>query len=205
MNVFRKSPLVLLLILFFAGAVVPVSAYRLVYREQLYQLYRRQMYQTPTRIAENIYWLEQALASDFANPLYALARISDNREWEWYRYLFTMHINLLLVEQYLQWSNQFMKHEAFFYNAPWQRQNLESLDRAEELLEFARVHWREAERWSQAAMPMRFINLEGIQYWEDQHHRIRSGDLNYDRIIDRHLDRLVEVRGVFERMGPDTY
>ena len=184
---------------------VPAQAYRLIYREQLYRLYHRHMYQYPERIAENVYWLEQALRSDFANPLYALARISNEREWEWYRYLFTMHINLSLVDLYLQWGAQHMKFEAFFYNAPWQRQNLESLDRAEELFRYARVYWDEARRWSEEAAPIRFIHLDRIQYWEDQHHRIRTGRLDYGRIIDSHLDRVAQVRSAFEAMDEGTY
>lgn len=191
------------LALFMASA--PVLATRVVYREQLYRLYHRHFYQNPERIAENVYWLEQALRSDFANPLNALATISDEREWEWYRILFTMHINLRLVDLYLQWGAQFMKFEAYFYNAPWQQENLESLDRAEELIEYARIYWDAAQRMSQEAAPIRFVHLSEIQYWEDEHHRIRTGDLDYDRIIDRHLDRIAQVRAAFREMDETTY
>lgn len=183
----------------------PIEAYRLIYREQLYELYHRHFVSYPERIGENVYWLEQSLRSDFANPLYALAEVESPREWQWYRYLFTMHINVLLTDLYLQWGAQYMKFEAYFYNAPWQRQNLESLDRAEELFEYARVAWEEAQRWSREAAPIRFVHLEEIQAWEDQHHRIRTGDLDYDRIIDRHLARVAEVRSAFEAMDAETY
>lgn len=185
--------------------VAPAFSYRLVYREQLYELYHRHFYMYPERIAENVYWLEQALRSDFANPLNALAEIENEREWEWYRYLFTMHINLRLVDLYLQWGAEYMKFEAYFYNAPWQRENLESLDRAEELFEYARRYWESAQQWSQQAAPFRFVHLEEIQYWEDEHHRIRTGDLDYGRIIDRHLERVAEVRSAFAAMDEDTY
>lgn len=192
--------LVLLLV-----TVGTASAYRLVYREQLYELYHRQFVQTPERIAENVYWLEQALRSDFANPLNALATIENDREWEWYRYLFTMHINLRLADLYLQWGAQYMKHTAYFYNAPWQSQNLESVERAEEFFRYARRYWDAAERWSQEAADIRFIHLEEIQYWEDEHHRIRTGDLDYEEIITGHLDRVAEVRAAFEQMDASTY
>jgi hypothetical protein len=185
--------------------VSPVHSYRILYREQLYRLYHQHFYQYPERIAENVYWLEQALRSDFANPLYALARIDNDREWEWYRYLFSMHINLALVDLYLQWGARFMKFDAFFYNAPWRDQNLESLDRAEELFRYAQVYWEEAQRWSREAAPIRFVHLDRIQYWEDQHHRIRTGRLDYGRIIGSHLDRVAEVRAAFEAMDENTY
>ncbi len=180
-------------------------AYRLTYREQLYELYHRHFYMYPERVAENVYWLEQALRSDFANPLNALARIENEREWEWYRSMFTMHINLLLVDLYLQWGAQYMKFDAYFYNAPWRRENLESLDRAEALFAYAELYWDAAQRWSQTAATTRFINLEEIQYWEDQHFRIRTGELDYGRIIARHLDRVAEVRAAFAAMDQDSY
>ena len=182
-----------------------VSSYRLLYREQLYELYHRHFTQTPERIAENVYWLEQALRSDFANPLNALATVENDREWEWYRYLFTMHIKVQLTDMYLQWGAQYMKMEAYFYNAPWQRQNLESLDRAEEYFRYACHYWEAAQRWSQEAAEFRFVHLEEIQYWEDEHHRIRTGKLDYGTIIERHLDRVAEVRAAFENMDGDTY
>ena len=188
--------------------VLPIASadgHRILYREQLYRLYHQHFYGYPERIAENVYWLEQALRSDFANPLHALARIDNEREWEWYRYLFTMHINLTLVDLYLQWGAQYMKFQAFFYNAPWRDRNLESLDRAEELFRYALVYWEEAQRWSREAAPIRFVHLDRIQFWEDQHHRIRTGRLDYGRIIDSHLDRVAEVRAAFEAMDESTY
>lgn len=198
----RRRILSGLILLLIAGNV---HAYRLIYREQLYGLYHQHFTMYPERIAENVYWLEQALRSDFANPLNALAEVSNEREWEWYRYLFTMHVNLKLTELYLQWGAQYMKFEAYFYNAPWQRQNMESLDRAEAYFTYARSYWEAAQLWSQEAAPIRFVHLEEIQRWEDDHHRIRTGGLDYGRIIDRHLDRVAEVRAAFDAMDRDTY
>ncbi|MCG8477539.1 MAG: hypothetical protein MI724_00455 [Spirochaetales bacterium] len=198
----RAAFLAAVLIIATAG---PSFAYRLIYREQLYGLYHRHFVMYPERIAENVYWLEQALRSDFANPLNALAEIRDEREWEWYRYLFTMHINLKLVELYLMWGAEYTKFEAYFYNAPWQRENLESLDRAEEFFRYAVRYWEAAQRWSQEASSIRFVHLEEIQRWEDDHHRIRTGDLDYGRIIERHLDRVAEVRAAFLAMDWETY
>mgnify|MGYP006267528653 FL=1 len=201
----RPRPMFVLVLLFLSLAGQNLQAYRLTYREQLYELYHQHFTMYPQRIAENVYWLEQALRSDFANPLNALAVVNDDREWAWYRALFTMHINLTLTQLYLQWGAEFMKFEAYFYNAPWQQENLDSLNRAEALFRYARRYWDAAQRWSQEVASVRWIHLEEIQYWEDQHHRIRSGELDYDRIIDRHLDRVAEVRAAFEAMDQTTY
>ena len=186
-------------------SVQPVSAYRLIYREQLYELYHQHFYMYPERIAENVYWLERTLEADYANPLNALATVEDEQEWEWYRDLFSMHVNLKLTQLYLQWGAQYMKWNAYFYNAPWQRQNLDSLEQAENFMNTARRYWEEAERWSREAAAFSYVHLEEIQDWEDEHHRIRTGVLDYDAIIDRHLQRLNDVREAFLAMDENTY
>jgi hypothetical protein len=198
----RRTILGLLFLLISAS---PLEAYRLIYKEQLYELYHVHLYQYPERIKENIYWLEQVQEADFANPLHALARIENEREWEWYRYLFSMHINLKLTELYLRWGSKYNKFQAYFYNYPWKEDNLESLAIAESLFEQARYYWSEAQRWSERAVDFRWLSLEEIQNWEDEHHRIVNGELDYGFIIDRHLRRLRDVRAAFEAMDENTY
>mgnify|MGYP006296241325 CR=1 FL=1 len=186
-------------------SVGPVHAYRILYAEQLYELYHRQFYEYPQNIAENIHWLERALRADFANPLNALAVIENRTDWERYRYLFRMHVNLLLVEQFLLWASKYNKREAFFYNYPFRRQNLESLETAEALFQAALPYWEEARRWSSRAWELSFVHIEEIQYWADQNHRIETGDLDYATIIAGHLADLEEVRSEFLAMDDSTY
>lgn len=198
----RVWALVLVLILLLP---VSLSAYRITYKEQYYRLYHVQFYQYPERITENIYWLQQALRADFANPLNALAVIETPREWERYRYLFTMHVNLKLTELHLRWASKYFKQEAYFFNYPFQRQNLESLQTAEELLKRALPFWNEAKLWSTVAWQIQDVHLEEIQHWHDENHRIENGELDYEAIINRHLDHLEEVRSRFLRMNELTY
>ena len=108
---------------------------------------------------ENIHYLEQALKADFANPLYALARIADRQEWAQYRTLFKMHANLKLIELYLTLGSKYDKMVAYFYNAPWKRQNLESLEQAESAYRLALGYWGESLRWA-ARIPRLRYNLE---------------------------------------------
>ncbi len=61
------------------------SAWRILYAEQYYKLYSLPLHQYPDNTMENISYLELALKADFCNPLYALARIDNPREWERYR------------------------------------------------------------------------------------------------------------------------
>ncbi|MFW5994756.1 MAG: hypothetical protein ACOCRN_01500 [Spirochaetia bacterium] len=200
----RVRALVAVIILLF-GAAPPLFSYRLLYKEQLYELYHRQFYDPPLNLNENIYWLERAVRADFANPQHALARIETEEDWERYRYLFNMHLNLKLTELYLAWANRFNKEEAYFYNYPWTDLNLESLERAEDLFHYALLYWDEAKVWSQRAFEMRTVELERVQHWVDQSYRIETGELDYERIINRHLERLYNVREDFMDMDADTY
>ena len=109
----------------------PLSSYFVTYKEQYYRLFHLHYIQYPDDSMENIYWLERALKADFCNPLHALALIENETQLEKYRYLFTMHINIKLAEQYLFLGNKWNKRNAYFYNAPWKEQNLDSLKTAE--------------------------------------------------------------------------
>jgi len=192
------------LILLFLLCTTGLFAYKVLYAEQFYRLYHLHFYQYPDDTMENIYYLEQALKSDFANPLYALARIENEEQWAQYRTLFRMHVNLKLVDLYLTLGSKYDKMTAYFYNAPWREQNLDSLDLAEQAYRVALQYWREARSWA-ARLPWLYHNLEEIQNWEDERTRIWSGDLDYGEIIGTHLQRLQRVRQQFLNMDQNTY
>jgi hypothetical protein len=191
------------------GLLFPPSlqGYFVQYKEQYYRLYHLHYIQYPDDTMENIYWLEQALKADFANPLYALALIEDEIQWEKYRYLFTMHVYLKLIEQYLYLGNKWNKRNAYFYNAPWKEQNLESLETAETCYRTALYYWNDAVEWAAKSREGRFrwINLQRVQFWEDEALRIEEGDLDYRRIINRELTLLQQVRERFQAMDENTY
>ena len=86
---------------------LPVFSYLVTYKEQYYKLFHVHYQQYPDDVIENIYWLEKAAKADFCNPQYALAKINDKTDWEKYRYLFMMHINLKLIEQGKTWEEYY--------------------------------------------------------------------------------------------------
>jgi len=185
----------------------PLGAYYVQYKEQYYELYHQHYIQYPDDTMENIYWLEKAIKADFANPLYALALIENEIQWEKYRYLFMMHMNLKLIEQYRLLGSKWDKKSAYFYNAPWKEQNLESLEIAETTYKAGLTYWGEAKKWAEKASEprFRFIHLERVQFWEDEAVRIGDGLLDYARIVGRDLDHLATVRSRFEAMDDGTY
>ena len=198
MKIIFKTALILILI----TTAVPVNSYFVTYKEQYYRLFHVHYIQYPDDSIENIYWLEQALKADFANPLYALAIIENEIQWEKYRYLFNMHLYLKLIEQYLFLGNKWNKRNAYFYNAPFRDQNLESLETAETCYRAALFYWSEAAAWAAKANEKRFrwIDLVRVQYWQDEAFRIENGSLNYERTINRELEFIKTVREKFEEM-----
>jgi hypothetical protein len=184
-----------------------LSAYIVRYKEQFYRLYHTHYIQYPDDSIENIRWLEQALKADFANPLNAVALIENEIQWEKYRYLFMMHLNLKMIEQYVLLGNKWNKRNAYFYNAPWRDQNLKSLETAETCFRTALVYWQDAVEWAAKAQETRFryINLERVGYWQEEAVRIERKTLDYAKTLTRELDKLQHVREQFQAMDETTY
>ena len=197
----------LLLLTLISGSAVDVLAYKILYAEQFYELYHLHLTQSPDDTIENIIWLQQSLKADFANPLNALATIKTKEEWRYYQNLFKMHVNILLTQQHMTLGSKFDKFNAYFYNAPWAWANIDSLNKAERAYKTATAYWEEAKRWSNLATTEKIIgiNLEEIQYWEDQNYRIETGDFDYRFIIAQHLERLSKVKNEFQKMDETTY
>jgi len=200
-----------LLVLFLTGSLcIPpaVDGYLVMYKEQYYKLFHVHYNQYPDDTLENIFWLEQALKANFCNPLYALARIETEQQYEKYCYLFMMHLNIKMTEQYLYMANKFNKRYAYFYNAPWKEENLKSLVIAEKYFETGRYYWKEAFSWAEKARNTRFrwMKLEKAEFWEDEAFRIiELKTFSYGKTIDRELAMLYSVREQLQALeGPET-
>lgn len=179
--------------------------YTLLYAEQLYGLYHLQFYQYPEDLNECIFYLQKALDAPFANPLNALAVIEDEGEWERYRNLFKMHVNIKLTELYRLLASKYDKRRAYFYNYPFRETNLKSLEMAEYYYNVALVYWQEALVWAEKIESPSFIHLTEVQFWEDELYRISEGEFDYRRFIQADLDRLEQVRQDFLAMDESTY
>ena len=197
----RKALVALLLCL----PALSAGAWRILYAEQYYKLYHEHLNHYTDDTQEDIAYLVAALKADFVNPLYALAPIKDKGEWERYRYLFSMHVNLKIVSSYLTLGSKYDRLSAPFYSYPWKKQNLDSLDAAEQLYRLASPYWQQAKDWSAKAWAMRATHLDHIEDWEDENFRIETGDLDYQRIIDVQLARVAQVRATFQAMDRTTY
>ena len=196
------KPVRYLVLFVFLFSIFPLNAYYVTYKEQYYRLFHVHYNQYPDDTMENIYYLEKALKADFCNPLYAMALIENETQWEKYRCLFMMHVNLKLIEQYIMLANKWNKRNAYFYNAPWKDINLEALETAEKCFYAALYYWKDARDWAEKSLQrrFRFIELDRIKYWQDEALRIENKSLDYEKIISRELKLLQQVREKFEEM-----
>jgi len=182
-------------------------SYFVTFKEQYYKLFHTHYQQYPDDVMENIYWLEKAVEADFCNPQYALAKIQDEKEWEKYRYLFMMHINLKLIEQHMRLGRTWDKQVAYFYDAPWKEEYLRDLEKAESCYQAGLYYWEEAKLWAEKASAgsFQFLYLTEIQNWEDECYRISVGNLDYEKILNREIKRVQEVKDTFIAMNEETY
>ena len=183
--------------------VSPAFSYMVKYKEDYYKLFHVHYQQYPDDVMENIYWLEKAVQADFCNPLYAGVKIDNEDDWEKYRYLFMMHINLKLIEQHLRLGRTYDKKTAKFYDAPWKDLYIENLKKAKSCYEAGLYYWQEAKLWAEKANvgKFKFLFLTDIQNWEDERERVGNGNLDYDKILNREMSRVQKVIDDFEKMG----
>lgn len=183
------------------------EAYMVKYKEDYWRLFHVHYQQYPDDCIENIYWLEKAVQADFANPLYAAAQIEDEGDWEKYRYLFMMHLNLKLIEQHQRLGRNYDKQVAHFYDAPWKDLYVENLKKSLSCYNAGLYYWREAKLWAEKANVgrFRFRFITALQNWEDERERIGTGSLDYEKILRRDITRVEKVIAEFEAMPTKDY
>ena len=179
-------------LLLFITTAAPLSASMVKYKEDWYKLYHVHYQQYPDDCIENIYWLEKAAQADFCNPQFCDIKITTEKEWEKYRYLFQMHINLKLIEQHLRLGRTYDKKCIYFYDAPWKDEYLRNMEKALSCYKAGLYYWQEAKLWYEKsnAPSFNFLFITEKQNWEDERERIQNGDLDYEKMLKREISRL---------------
>jgi hypothetical protein len=162
-------------------------ARRLYFAEEFY-LYVMNLHYTNPNLQRNIRFLQWALDAPFDNPVRSLALIETENDFQRYKSLFKMHMNLLIIDSYLQLARRFDKEHVYFFNLWFANELRESFTVARYFYEISLNYWEEAKKYALEAddIPGR-INLD---HWEDEYHLIQTGELDYRTIIEDHLDRL---------------
>ena len=177
----------------------------IMYAEQYYKLYHQNLYRTPITYNENLVYLEQALKAPFVNPLNAMAKIENKKEWELYKKLFKMHCNLKMAENYRYMAAEYDRRRAYFYQAPFKELNIESLEKAKLFYEMSKYYWEKAKNWSSQAIEYQFLYLDEVQFWQDENWRIENGELDYGKYVTSDLNRVKQVISDYEEMDETTY
>ena len=90
--------------------------------------------------------------------LFTSIKITTKTEWEKYRYLFQMHLNLKLIEQHLRLGRIYDKKVAYFYDAPWKDEYLRNIEKAIACYERCIV----ASYWRCGAFQSEFLFFNGL-------------------------------------------
>lgn len=203
----QKKWLIIFTFILCITAIQPVFSYIVTYKEQYYRLFHVHYQQYPDDVMENIYWLEKAVEADFCNPKYALSTIKTTEDWEKYRYIFMLHLNLKLIEQHMRLGSNFDKQSVYFYDAPLREQYIIDLNKAKSCYEAGLYYWTEAKLWAEKASQNKFyfLTLHEIQNWEDERFRVVTGKLNYEKILTREINRVQTLIDSLLAMDENTY
>lgn len=190
-------------VLFFSICLSNTFAYMVKYKEDWYKLYHIHYQQYPDDCIENIYWLEKAVEADFCNPQFLDFKVTNEKEWEKYRYLFQMHINLKLIEQHLRLGRIYDKKCIYFYDSPWKDEYLNNLKKTLSCYQAGLYYWQEAKLWAEKAnaTSFNFLFITAKQNWEDERERIKNGDLDYEKMLQREISRVEKNIKELEEMN----
>ncbi|AHH08762.1 hypothetical protein baBA2_000792 [Borrelia anserina] len=176
------------------------------YAEQWYVIFNEQMKRKPDNYKRNIFFLQNALKYPFGNPNYSLAKTETREEWDKYKLLFKMHVNLLLVKQHLYLGDLFDIRYAYFYKTPQKKGFLENLNQATNFYKIAANYYTEALKYYEQLDKYKFTKMQGdmITNWENEYHRIKMKELNYYDIIEKELMRIEKTKNFFQKR-PNYY
>jgi hypothetical protein len=179
--------LVIAVIILVCALPVQLQARRLYYAEEFY-LYALNLYHTNPNLQRNIRFMQWALTAPFDNQVRSLALIENEQDFKRYKALFRMHVNLLIIDSYLKLATRFDKQHVYYFNLWYAEELKESFTIARYFYQVSYNYWEEAKKHALSAedIPGR-INID---YWEDEQYLIQTGELDYELIIDEHLQKL---------------
>jgi len=164
------------------------------YLEDFYMLYGMKQYYNENSLRKNINNLKKALGSKFRHPSQALIKIETQQEYLKYRRLMFMHINILILKNYLRIASKYDKKKIYFYNLDFSKEIMESLSIAEKLNKKAILYWERAKKHAINASKIKLTTDLG--FIESERYSIIKGNLNYKKIIKNHLKRIKEKKKI---------
>ncbi len=155
------------------------------YLEDYYLLFGMKLYYDESSLRKNIEMLKTSLNVRFRHPSQALVEVDTEQEYLKYRKLMFMHINIMIMRNYLKIGSKYDKIKVRFHDAPFAKEITESLDIAISLYRQAIPYWEEAKKHAEDASEIkittRMSNIESERY------RIIRGELDFNKIINNHI------------------
>ncbi|GIX41211.1 MAG: hypothetical protein KatS3mg129_0944 [Leptospiraceae bacterium] len=159
-----------------------------MFLEDYYLYFGLKMGYNISELKENIYFLYLALNSKFRHPRNSLCKIKTEEEYHKYRLLMFMEIHLLIMRMYLRLGSLYDKRHLYFHD-------LDVADDLEVSFLIARTYYNESLKYwfkaknyaiqaSQYPFTLDLGNIESHRF------EIYQNELDYERIIKRHLNRI---------------
>ncbi|MCP4133395.1 MAG: hypothetical protein GY754_20675 [bacterium] len=156
--------------------------------EDYYELYGMKQHYNENSLRANIARMKTALSRKFRHPSMALVRVDSDKEYLKYRNLMFMHINLLIMRNYLKIGSRYDMKRLHFYSRNYAEDISKSLVIAEKHYKEAMPYWKKAKRYAQKASRIKITTDMG--YIESERFSIINKDLNYENIIKNHIRKV---------------
>lgn len=153
--------------------------------EDYYLLFGMKLYYNENSLRNNIDMLKAGLNSKFRHPSEALVSVDSEDEYLKYRKLMFMHINLMIMRNYLKIGARYDKKNIKFYDETFAKDINDSLDIAKKFYQEAIPYWDEAKKLANESSRIKITTkLSNI---ETERYRIITGDLDFKKIITSHI------------------
>jgi hypothetical protein len=172
------------------------------YVEDYYLLYGLKQYYNENTLRRNIDRLKTALQCKFRHPSEAFIPIATEEEYLKYRNLMFMHINMLILRDYLKIATRYDKRTLPFYSADFAKDIHESLLIAEKMYRDALPHWFEAVKYARRASEIK-VTLD-MGTLETERFRIVKGQTDFETIIGKHIAAVEKKKAALEKMLADS-
>jgi hypothetical protein len=173
--------------------------------EDYYELYGLNLHYGENDLRKDIYFLKIGLASRFRHPRNSLCEIKDEESYYKYRLLLTMHLNLQIMRAYMRIGSLYDKRFVYFHNLDFAHDLKKSFNLARGFYKEAIPYWKAAKDNAMKAHKLtKDLDLGTL---ESERYEIALGKLNFDFIIEDHLDRLDKKQKTVEeylKKNPDA-
>jgi hypothetical protein len=158
------------------------------YLEDYYLLFGMKLHYNENSLRKNIEMLKTGLICKFRHPSLALVSVDTEDEYLKYRKLMFMHINIMIMRNYLKIGVRYDKKTIKFHDVSFAEDIHESLNIARKIYQEALPYWVEAKRYAEEASQIKLTTkLSNI---ESERYRIITGDLDFNKIINNHISRV---------------